>query len=121
MRRATLLAPIAVLLLAASGGAGIYVPPPPGDCCPQWSPGGTQLVYTAGRANGAPVVGAVASQGGPEHLVPGIPLGERSPDWTHVAYTTSVNGDTWLTVASVDGSDARQLAKASGDFAWSPD
>jgi Tol biopolymer transport system component len=121
VRRAILLALLVVLLLAGSGGAGIYVPPPPGDCCPQWSPGGTQLVYATGLPNGMPVIGAVASQGGTEHTVPGIPVGVRSPDWTHVAYTTDANGETWLAVANVDGSGERLLAASNGDFAWSPD
>jgi hypothetical protein len=43
---------------------------------------------------------------GQEHFVPGIPVGVRSPDWTHVACRPQF-GNT--------------LAVSRVDFAWSPD
>jgi Tol biopolymer transport system component len=122
MRRAVLLAPFVVLFLAGAGEAGSYFPPP-GDCCPQWSPHGTQLVFETTRAGSqpAPTVGFVAPTGGPEHFVPGIPVGTRSPDWTHVAAVDQTSGTGSLTVWKVDGTGKRVLAQHVGDFAWSPD
>jgi Tol biopolymer transport system component len=117
-----LVALLALTGLPGSVSAGSYVPPP-GDCCPQWSPNGTQLVFTTNRTTGierTPTVGAVSSGGGPEQLVPGIPVGARSPDWKHVAYETQKNGSQWLTVANVDGTGEQLLAQGA-DFAWSPD
>ena len=120
MKRAVLPAAFVVLLLAGSSPAGNYSPPP-GDCCPQWSPGGTQIVFVGNRGHGSSV-GVVSSTGlGNETFVPGIPAGVRSPDWTHVAYVSYPGGDWWLTVARVDGSDELRLAKATGGFAWAPD
>jgi Ca2+-binding RTX toxin-like protein len=120
MRQALLLAMLVTLLLAGSSPAGDYSPPP-GDCCPQWSPGGTQIVFEGNRGHGSSV-GVVSSTGlGNETFVPGIPAGVRSPDWTHVAYVSYPGGDWWLTVARVDGSDELRLAKATGGFAWAPD
>src|SRR5262245_22404383 len=104
----------AAAVLAASGNAGNYTPPP-GDCCPQWSPGGTQLVFgrnTAGE-HGVWVVGLR----GPARFVPDIPAGLRSPDWTHVAFVK----DGVLTVARVDGSDEHALGPTYSPFAWSRD
>ena len=126
MGRIALAAPLAaVLVLAGVSAAGSYIPPP-GDCCPQWSPHGTQVVFTTERATGiqrTPTVGFVARIGGPEHFVLGIPVGARSPDWVYVAYTTDKSGAHWLAVARVDGSGEKLLAKvnAGADFAWSPD
>src|SRR5690348_3344102 len=114
--RGILLAGLAVLAATAgSGHAGNYSPPP-GDCCPQWSPNGTQIVFDTYRGN-RPVVGAVPVSGGPEQFIPGIPVGTRSPDWKHVAYYK----DGWLDVSNVDGSDERMIAQTYGTFAWSPD
>lgn len=107
-------APVLALALAGSVGAGSYVPPP-GDCCPQWSPHGTQIVFATTRGNAA--VGSVASTGGPEQFVPGIPAGTRSPDWTYVAYFQSGS----LAVSKVDGSDKHLVARTSGPFDWAPD
>ena len=39
-----------------------------------------------------PTVGYVAATGGPEHFVRGIPVGVRSPDWTHVAAIDNTSG-----------------------------
>ncbi len=66
-RCAALLTIVAAAALAASGSAGNYLPPP-GDCCPQWSPHGTQIVFAGSRGQGADV-GAVAATGGPDRLV----------------------------------------------------
>ena len=109
-----LFAPFLVLLVAGAGEAGNYTQPP-GDCCPQWSPHGTQIVFTtsARPARRRATVGAVGSTGGPEQFVPGIPVGARSPDWKHVAYTTEKSGATWLTVANVDGSEEKLLAQTT--------
>lgn len=126
MRRAVLLGALLVLGLAGSSEAGSYFPPP-GDCCQQWSPQGTQLVFETIRAGSQPepTVGYVAATGGPEHFVPGIPVGVRSPDWTHVAAIDNTSGMGLLTVWKVDGSDERVLAKGVGEgnrtFVWSPD
>lgn len=122
MRRTLLLAPLAVLLLAGPSGAGSYSPPP-GDCCPQWSPHGTQIVFQTvrGPAAPAPTVGYVAAAGGPEHFAPGIPVGTRSPDWTHVAAIDTTGGKRTLSVWRVDGTDKRNLAAPVSDFRWSPD
>ena len=126
MRRIALAAPlIALLVLAGVSAAGSYIPPP-GDCCPQWSPHGTQVVFTTQRATGiqrTPTVGFVARMGGPEHFVLGIPVGARSPDWVNVAYPTDRSGAHWLAAARVDGSGEKLLARidAGADFAWSPD
>ena len=113
--RVALLTLVAVAVMAASGTAGSYVPPP-GDCCPQWSPHGTQIVFGRNRANETGVWVAAVPRG-PERFVPGIPAGLRSPDWTHVAFVN----DGVLTVARVDGSDAHALARTHDTFAWSPD
>ncbi len=75
MRRAALVGLVAMAVLAGSVEAGNYTPPP-GDCCPQWSPHGTQIVFTTNRKGGT-IVGAVSSTGGPEQFVPGIPVGAR--------------------------------------------
>lgn len=123
MRSAGLLAAVAALVLTGSVVAGNYQPPP-GDCCPQWSPKGTQIVYTTTRATGirqTPTVSVVSASGGPEKPITGIPVGARSPDWKHVLYETQKAGATWLDVANVDGSGEVALAETSGDFAWSPD
>src|SRR5262249_26277647 len=127
VRRIALFAPLAALLvLTGVSAAGSYIPPP-GDCCPQWSPHATQIVFTTNRANGiqrTPTVGFVASTGsGGEHFVLGIPVGTRSPDWTYVAYATEKSGATWLAVSKVDGSGEKLLAKvnANADVAWAPD
>jgi hypothetical protein len=124
MRSAVLLAAFVVLLLAGSSGAGSYFPPP-GDCCQQWSPHGTQIVFETIRAGAQPepTVGVVAAIGGPEHFVPGIPVGQRSPDWTHVAAVDNTSGQGLLTVWNVDGTGKRVLALGvpDRDFAWSPD
>lgn len=116
MRLLALLAvPVLALLLAGSVGAGSYVPPP-GDCCPQWSPHGTQIVFSTSRSNAAGV-GEVAATGGAEQFIPGIPGGTRSPDWTYVAYDKSGA----LAVSKVDGSDEHLLGQIQSPFAWSPD
>jgi len=128
VRRVALAAPLAALLaFAGVSGAGSYVPPP-GDCCPQWSPSGTQIVFTTNRADGSnrtPTVGVVALAGGAEHFAPGIPVGLRSPDWSHVAYTKESSGAGWLAVSSPDGSGEKLLAQVaavgSGGYTWSPD
>jgi Tol biopolymer transport system component len=128
MRVAAVLAVFAtaVLLTTAASGSrrGSYVPPP-GDCCPQWSPNGTQIVFTTGRADstGSPSVGVVDTAGGPDRFVPGIPVGTRSPDWTQVAYVRFANGVASLTVAKVDGSGEHVVATVRGDrdWTWSPD
>ena len=112
---ALLAAPLLGLLLAGSVEAGMYVPPP-GDCCPQWSPQGTQIVFAGNRGQGTQV-GAVAVGGGPERFVPGIPVGVRSPDWTRVAFVK----DGKLRVARVDGSDEHVLGETNGDVTWAPD
>jgi Tol biopolymer transport system component len=122
MRRAVFLAGFVVLLVAGSVSAGSYTPPP-GDCCPQWSPHGTQIVFETirGPAAPAPTVGAVAPTSGTEHFFPGIPVGTRSPDWTHVAAVDTTGSAEALTVWKVDGTSERVLAPHAGDFAWSPD
>ncbi len=115
MGRLVLAVPLAALVVAGLASAGSYTPPP-GDCCPQWSPKGTQIVFTTSRPAGRTVVGAVSSAGGTDELVAGIPVGARSPDWKRVAYVK--NGS--LAVANVDGTGEKLLAQSS-DFAWSPD
>jgi len=126
VRRIALFAPLAALLvLTGVSAAGSYIPPA-GDCCPQWSPHSTQIVFTTERANGiqrTPTVGFVSSAGGAEHFVLGIPVGARSPDWTYVAYTKDQGGAHWLAVAKVDGSAEKLLARinANADFTWAPD
>jgi Ca2+-binding RTX toxin-like protein len=62
-------------------------------------------------------VGAVAASGGQERFVAGIPVGLRSPDWTHVAFVR----DGKLAVARVDGSDEVMLGESNGDVTWAPD
>jgi hypothetical protein len=79
MTRVALLLALGTVLagcLAGTGGAGSYVPPP-GDCCPQWSPHGTQIVFGRNRA-GETGVWVAAVPHGHEHVVPGIPAGLRS-------------------------------------------
>ena len=122
MRKAALAALLVLVALPGSVGAGNYSPPP-GDCCPEWSPKGTQILFTAsGRtAGGGPTVGHVAPSGGPEQLVPGIPVGLRSPDWTHVAYVKETGGGGRLTASRVDGTGEQSLELTPGGFAWSPD
>ncbi len=102
--------------LAGTGAAGNYGGPQ-GDCCPQWSPHGTQIVFTTIRIQ-PPGVGAVGAHGGGEQLIPGIPIGARSPDWTHVAYLKEVGSDDWLAVSKVDGSDEHLLADNPFGFDW---
>src|SRR5262245_23864747 len=114
-RCAGLLALVAVAILAGSVSAGNYIPPP-GDCCPQWSPHSTQIVFAGSRGHGL-AVGAVAPGNGPERFVPGIPIGRRSPDWTHVAFVR----DGELVVSRVDGSDEHVLGRTFDSVAWSPD
>jgi Tol biopolymer transport system component len=113
--RLLLAIPLAALVGAGLASAGSYTPPP-GDCCPQWSPKGTQIVFTTGRPKGKTVVGAVSSAGGAEQLISGIPVGARSPDWKHVAFEK--NGS--LAVANDDGTNEKLLAPTNGDFTWSP-
>jgi Tol biopolymer transport system component len=123
VRRAVLLGSLAVLLLAGSVGAGSYVPPP-GDCCPQWSPNGTQIVFTTNRTNGGgQAVGVVGSAGAAEKIIPDIPIGLRSPDWSKVATTKAKNGAQWLAVSSTDGSGEKLVAQLGNSlgFTWSPD
>jgi hypothetical protein len=120
--KAAILATSAALLLAVPSSAGLYQPPP-GDCCPQWSPHATQIVFATSRAGNGTSVGVVSSTTGKEQLVPGIPYGTRSPDWNHVAYVTFAGGNAHLNVANVDGSGAHVVATVFGDrdWAWSPD
>lgn len=114
---------VALLLVAGTlaGGlvqsvdAGNYIPPP-GDCCLQWSPRGTLIVFSGNRES-VFGVGVVAPGNGPERFVPGIPVGLRSPDWTRVAFVR----DGKLVVARVDGSDEHELGETFDAFAWSPD
>jgi Tol biopolymer transport system component len=122
MRKAVFLAGVVGLLVAGAVSAGSYVPPP-GDCCPQWSPHGTQIVFETirGPAAPAPTVGAVAASGGSERFVPGIPVGTRSPDWKYVAAVDDTSSAEALTVWNVDGTGKRVLAPHAGDFAWAPD
>lgn len=123
MRRAAFLAAIALGVFAGTVSAGSYTPPP-GDCCPQWSPNGTQVVFTTSRApgsHGASTVGVVGTHGGNEQFVAGIPVGARSPDWKHVVYDVQKNGATWLAVSNVDGSNQVLVAETNADFAWAPD
>jgi Tol biopolymer transport system component len=116
MRRlAVLVVPLFALAIAGSVGAGSYLPPP-GDCCPQWSPHGTQIVFSANRGQGTQV-GVVDLGTKHEHFVPGIPVGVRSPDWTDVAYLENQT----LVVSHVDGSAKHAIAGSFGPFAWSPD
>jgi RTX calcium-binding nonapeptide repeat (4 copies)/WD40-like Beta Propeller Repeat len=119
MRRAALVGLLALGALTRAAGAGNYTPPP-GDCCVQWSPHGTQIVFAGNRGQGL-AVGVVAPTGAGERFVRGIPVGIRSPDWTHVAYIKYLGADWWLAVSRVDGSGERLLAKTAGGFAWSPD
>lgn len=110
-----LAAPFLGLLLAGSVGAGNYSPPP-GDCCLQWSPHGTEIVFAGNRGSGV-AVGVVSPSGGRDRLVPGISVGLRSPDWTHVGYVK----DGWLAVSRVDGTDEHLIVKSYGGLTWSPD
>ncbi len=125
MRRATpvgalgLAALSALAVFAGRGSAGSYVPPP-GDCCPQWSPNGTQIVFTGNRGQGQ-AVGAVAANGSGERLIPDVPVGVRSPDWKHVAYRTRVYGADWLVISNVDGTDVHPITTEQASIAWSPD
>ena len=121
MGRIAAAASLVALVLTGVSFAGSYTPPP-GDCCPQWSPHGTQIVFTTFRSNGGrATVAAVSSSGGAEQVVPGIPVGARSPDWKHVVYLKQKNGAQWLTVSNVDGTGEVMLAQTTGDFAWAPD
>jgi len=113
--RLALAGAVGALALAALASAGSYTQPP-GDCCPQWSPKGTQIVFTTSRPDGKQEIGAVGAAGGPEQLISGIPIGARSPDWKHVAYTKGGS----LAVANVDGTGEKLLAPSNGDFAWAP-
>jgi Tol biopolymer transport system component len=113
--RLALAVPLVALVVAGLASAGSYTPPP-GDCCPQWSPKGTQIVFTTSRPAGKSLVGAVGVGGGAEQLISGIPVGARSPDWKHVAYEK--NGS--LAVANVDGSGEKVIAQSTADFTWAP-
>src|SRR5437588_12663409 len=121
-----LVALLALTALPGSVSAGSYIPPP-GDCCPQWSPNGTQIVFTTNRTTGiarTPTVGEVSSSGGPEHYFPASPVGLRSPDWAHVAYSKEKNGAPWLAVSKPDGGSEQLLATLLNDsaiIAWAPD
>src|SRR5579859_1716792 len=118
---------IAFLLLAtaaaaASAGwstAGNYTGPR-GDTNPQWSPNGTQIVYSSIRP-GVPTVGAAAALGGGDQLIPGIPVGLRSPDWTYVAFNKQFGADWWTLVSRVDGTDEHQIVEGLGQVTWAPD
>src|SRR5439155_14450797 len=68
-------------------------------------------------------VGVVAATGGPEHFIPGIPVGNRSPDWAPVAAVDNTSGQGLLTVWKVDGTGKKVLAQGvpEREFAWSPD
>jgi hemolysin type calcium-binding protein/WD40 repeat protein len=117
----TRIALIAFALLAAlpcAGTAGNY-PGPLGDALPQWSPNGTQIVFTTVRVE-PPSVGVVSLWNGREQLVPGIPTGTRSPDWTRVAYLTGVGSTDWLAVSNVDGSGEQLLVPDPYGFSWAP-
>jgi len=118
MRRVALLAPFAGLLLAGSSGAGSYYGPH-GDTQPQWSPNGTQVVFLSVRP-GVATVGAAAVSGGGDRLIPGIPVGPRSPDWKYVSYQREFGNDLWTVVSKVDGSDAHRIVE-SLPITWSPD
>jgi Tol biopolymer transport system component len=120
MRKSLLLAPVVVLLLAGSSGAGNYNGPR-GDTQPQWSPNGTQIVYTSSRGPTLSTVGAASVLAAGDRLIPGIPDGLRSPDWTYVAFTKQIGADYWTVVAKVDGTEAHQIAQGIGNAAWAPD
>ena len=117
MKRLLLL--LALPLLAATSEAGNY-PGPQGDTRPQWSPNGTQIVYSSFRP-GVATVGVAAASGGGDHLIPGIPDGLRSPDWKYVAFHKEFGTDWWTVVSNVDGTDEHRIVEGLGQVTWAPD
>ncbi len=91
MRRAALLALGALGAPAGTVSAGSYFPPP-GDCCPQWSPHGTQIVFETTRG---------------------------APDSKQLAF---LGQDGGLHTVNVDGTIAERIARGPAtNPVWSPD
>jgi Tol biopolymer transport system component len=78
-------------------------------------------VFSTSRGTTSPTVGATSPLGGGDRLIPGIPDGLRSPDWTHVAFTNELGNDNWSVVSKVDGTDVHLITNGGGGFAWAPD
>jgi Tol biopolymer transport system component len=115
-----LVATAVVVALPAAGtaGTGRFAF---GDTFPQWSPNGTQIVFTTTRLPSPGGVGVVALANGHEQLVPGIPDGVRSPNWKYVAYTVADYAGSELAVSKVDGSDEQRFDPDPLGFSWAPD
>ncbi len=121
-RGAALVGLVTLAVLPGSVGAGSYYGPH-GDIRPQWSPNGTQIVFSTIRGPSNLTVGVTSPLGGGDQLIPGIPDGVRSPDWTHVAFGREIGIDNWIIVSRVDGTDEHQIEE-TGDWSyvtWSPD
>jgi hypothetical protein len=114
-----LLGLVAPAALPGSSGAGNYYGPR-GDTNPQWSPNGTQIVFSSIRP-GVPTVGATSPLGGSDRLIPGIPDGIRSPDWTYVSFLKGFDTGWQTVVSKVDGTDEHQIPEALGQVTWAPD
>jgi hypothetical protein len=121
-RGAALVGLVTLAALPGSVGAGSYYGPH-GDIRPQWSPNGTQIVFSTIRGPSNLTVGVTSPLGGSDRLIPGIPDGVRSPDWTHVAFGREIGIDNWIIVSRVDGTDEHQIEETGdwGYVTWSPD
>ena len=101
-------------------GSGSLIQLTPHDiinCCPQWSPDGTQIVFSAidfGVGTAMYVTGADGS--GETRLPEGI-IPRWSPDGSRIAF---INFDD-LYVMNADGSNVTRLTGPVAEFDWRPD
>lgn len=117
--------------IEASGQGQRALSDDPGDdIWPVWSPDGRWVAYfgSRGRANGNEVL-VVPAGGGQSINVSNSPAGDVYPSWapdsTYLVFSSTRSGKPRLYTAARDGSDARALTPADGDYdenfpVWSP-
>lgn len=91
---------------------------------PQWSPDGTQIVYTQGDVTSNIDIWVMDADGSKRRRLTEHPERDQraawSPDGTQIAFVSQRDGDVAVWLMSADGSNKRKLVPGR-EPAWSPD